>query len=449
MPVLGGSVARSIARFSRSAAKVSLPGLAELEDVATALIKNWKTADRNDSEFSGLATRVEGICSLLHEVDVMEHTGVSEALRRLYEIKGILAEELKRRSRLGVLGTEQKQRLLDSLRSEVDRIVEVTHLRLTIMQAQYHRHNPIDNFQVISAHDIIDRSVVYERNYYLASEDTNQPAIKHTAHTLTVAMPLRCDCSYSLSRQQSQADNYRRKAIETELKCLSRCLHPNVASVMGITKGYDGVSGYVLATDGMPLNQFMRHVDSGASLVKCIQGYEHAIVAVREVSQRFSVIHSDVTVQPNGHLVASPALYNSGYYPLGPSYGKTSHPATLLVLGIHNINNNTRPPHPELANFLDDISVLGRQTFTVLEVARLAAKYKALPGRRMHSWDDEASAPPFTINAEDTGYTSQQFPRSFWTPGKPRQVGLDGDDVVGFIDLSTWSGCSRESLIDR
>ncbi|KAG8790102.1 hypothetical protein FRC12_012752, partial [Ceratobasidium sp. 428] len=174
---------------------------------------------------------------------------------------------------------------------------------------------------------------------------------------------------------------------------------------MGITKGYNGVNGYVVVA---------------SLLFQC----------------------GEVTVKPNGHLVASPVFlphfgpdprsgpdascYASTRFTLDSDLcDKTSNPATWLVLEIYNINTR-RAVHPELATFLGDVAKLGRQTFTVLQVAHLAAKDKLVPGWLDHDWD-EASAPPFTLNTGDIGYTLGQDRRTFWTPIKLGQVGLDTD----------------------
>ncbi|KAG8699197.1 hypothetical protein FRC09_006764, partial [Ceratobasidium sp. 395] len=70
---------------------------------------------------------------------------VSNASRRFHEIKSSLAEGLKCWPRSGICGAERKQRLLDDLNREIDRVVEITLLRLVLAQAQSDEHSPIDN----------------------------------------------------------------------------------------------------------------------------------------------------------------------------------------------------------------------------------------------------------------------------------------------------------------
>ncbi|KAG8723963.1 hypothetical protein FRC09_000930, partial [Ceratobasidium sp. 395] len=124
LSISGSSVARSIARLSRSAVNISPPGFAELGGIAKALVENWKTTNCNGNDLADLAARVEGLCNLIHDINVIERSDVTESSRRLYEIKNSLNEEIKRQPRSRVLGAEQQQRLLDSLSCEVDRIVE-------------------------------------------------------------------------------------------------------------------------------------------------------------------------------------------------------------------------------------------------------------------------------------------------------------------------------------
>ncbi|KAG8699199.1 hypothetical protein FRC09_006766 [Ceratobasidium sp. 395] len=119
-------MARSLVRFSRGAAKVSLPGFAELGDMVKELVEDWKTADHNDNELTWLHTRLEDLCGLVREFDMAEHPNISDASRKFHELKGSLAEEFRRQSCSRIRGAEQEQRLLDSLNREIDRVVEMT-----------------------------------------------------------------------------------------------------------------------------------------------------------------------------------------------------------------------------------------------------------------------------------------------------------------------------------
>ncbi|KAG8790572.1 hypothetical protein FRC12_011538 [Ceratobasidium sp. 428] len=63
----------------------------------------------------------------------------------------------------------------------------------------------------------------------------------------------------------------------------------------------------------------------------------------------------------------------------------------------------------------DSIEALDQRTFTVLEIARLAAKYKMLPSRHYHFWH-MAATPPYTVGLGDFGYIIDQNPKAVWNP---------------------------------
>ncbi|KAG8790570.1 hypothetical protein FRC12_011536 [Ceratobasidium sp. 428] len=269
-----GLVARSLLRFSRGAANVSLPGFVELGDMVKELVEDWK-ADHNDGELAWLTTRLEDLCSLIHEFDMAEHPDISNVSRKFHELKDSLAEKSKPRPRSGMRSTERKQRLLDNLNREIDRIVEMTLLRLALAQARSSEHNLIDNFQVISAHEITDQIPVYHTMYpdplVLSSKKNSWPLPSNRPVIVSSRQARlgRASVIYKTFRSPSDS-GVAAKAAEAELKHISRCLHPNVASVIGVTKGYDGLNGYVVTANGMPLDQFFFRVDSGAALVELV-----------------------------------------------------------------------------------------------------------------------------------------------------------------------------------
>ncbi|KAG8725289.1 hypothetical protein FRC09_003573 [Ceratobasidium sp. 395] len=416
-PSSKGRIARSLMRFSRNAANVSLPGFAELGDTVKELVEDWKIADHNDEEIAWLATRLEDLCSLIREFDAAEHPDVSDASRKFHELKDSLAERLKCRPRSGIHGAEQQQHWLDNLNREIGQVVEMTLLRLALVQAQSNKRGPMDNFQVISAHEITDQTLVHE--------ETHQTSL--TALNGHESWPLPPDRSVVVSIRQgrlgkvpvmyktfySPSDNgAAAKVAEAELKYLSRCLHPNITSTIGITKGYDGLNGYLVSANGIPLIQFLSQVDSGTILSRFIGGMKP----------------DHVTVNPNGHLTAFPTLEADSLEFglslcldwLGDGGHLIPNPATRAVLTMFSDNfNNMRVYSPSdqtlTGGIFDSIEALDQRTFTVLEIARLAVKYKMLPSRHYHFWH-MAAAPPYTVGLGDFGYIVDQNPKAVWNP---------------------------------
>ncbi|KAG8701255.1 hypothetical protein FRC09_005475 [Ceratobasidium sp. 395] len=176
---------------------------------------------------------------------MVEHPDVCTASRKFYEFKNSLAEGFKRRSHPGIHGVEQKQRLLDNLNREIDRIVEMTLLRLALRQTQSNKHNPIDNFQVISAHEITDKAPVYDTMYW----DPPVPASKSISWLLTSGRPVVTSSAWRAHLGKAPVI-YKTFSSRSDSIVAAKVLslkHPNIASVIGVTKGYDGLNGYALA----------------------------------------------------------------------------------------------------------------------------------------------------------------------------------------------------------
>lgn len=67
------------------------------------------------------------------------------------------------------------------------------------------------------------------------------------------------------------------ETAEEDLKFLSRIRHPNVATIAGITRGYDGLNGFVVAMAGIPIKKMFETPVASGVLARCIIGLEQAI----------------------------------------------------------------------------------------------------------------------------------------------------------------------------
>ncbi|KAG8717517.1 hypothetical protein FRC09_014148 [Ceratobasidium sp. 395] len=423
-PTSRGLMARSLVRLSRGAANVPLPGFAELGDMMKELVEDWKTADHKNNELVWLTTRLEDLCSVIIEFDMAEYPDVFDAWRKFNELKDSLAEGFKCRLSLGIHSAEQKQRLLDGLNHEIDRVVEMTLLRLALGQAQSSKHNPIENFQVIYAHEITDQIPVYStvclNGPIPASEKISWPlAPDRPVVTSSTRRARLGKASVMYKTFNSRSDSgLAAKVAEVELKHLSRCLHPNVAKIVGVTKGYDGLNGYVVAEDGIPLDQFLFRVNSGAALVKLIRGIDD--LRANTMNKFMYYFNSDhITVKRDGQLTVFPVIssgeggcFTVPYFSLSEDDRAALNPAIREFLAIYYRMKDCR----ELIDkFHDSVMTLGWKPLTELEMARLAAKHQMLPDSCARYWQGP-NVPPYTANVGDIGYVLSQDQRATWSP---------------------------------
>ncbi|KAG9075836.1 hypothetical protein FS749_012459, partial [Ceratobasidium sp. UAMH 11750] len=393
------------------AIEIPLPGFAELQHGVRGLIDSVRTQGYNDEQCTLLLTRVERLLDVLQEFSEPQYFDFTEISRKLLEIKEIFENESKRQFRIGILGAEQRQCLLDNLRDEVNGLVEETQLRMLSRSVQT-KSSPIDNFPTIYAHEItkqelLSRSTLPGRPTLKHIDQPSEPGVNpdgavvvstHHGQLGKLSVVYKTYCSNSYNGNAS-------KVAEEELKRLSSSIHENIASVIGITKGYYGVNGFIVAMGGIPLEQFLSYVDTGVALVKCLRGLQEAAKFIPSGLTAYIQVDSDITVGLDGHSTVYPSFD-------GLNWGTADTLLQIRSRGLDSVgrftvdvlSGNWHPSESNVPRFIDSVAALGLMRFTKLEVARIAFECNALSSIRVaRSWRARNHPPHFTIGLGDVG----------------------------------------------
>ncbi|QRW08995.1 hypothetical protein RhiLY_07994 [Ceratobasidium sp. AG-Ba] len=382
-----GSLASSFVRVSgsglRAAAsktlsytiKPSFPGLGEMEEAVKVCINRAKMQGYDDEEYQQLSKRIEGLLSVVQSFDPSQNSRVSAIAEELNDICKTL---------------EESNNMVEAT------LVGAMHVLLCIRQDECQKRS-IDAFPVIDAHEITDQTILRPSAVTGTSRmNFGYPECGHSVST--------CTRHGYYGNIQVIYRTYTSQAVEEDLKHLSKYLHPNVASVVGVTKGYYGLNGVAVVgklqthciecyvclwrhdyvSGGIPLDSFFSLVNDGATFAKFARGLE-------EVANSGLLDHPDM-VSPvtyvfesiaceQGNFVAVPTREPWGTAIWGPlvwhgfnSVDTTTNPAVDIALEVLAKASSTQ--HPKI---IDAINTLDRSTFTELGVARIAAELGLAP----------------------------------------------------------------------
>ncbi|KAG9103454.1 hypothetical protein FRC06_010651 [Ceratobasidium sp. 370] len=419
-----GTIIRSTVSRAWRTSKPPLPGISEVGEVMKSLIGSMKTQGYDNEQLTLLMERVEGLLSIAEDFDDSRHPELADMARQLNGAKETFETESKRQWQSGILGAEQRQIMLDHITCKIDGIMEATSLRIQLRRAEA-RPNPIDNFLVVGAYEITGQTVLYKGTHRcesalqrvarfgrLGDSECGSPTTSITRRGWLGKVPV------TYKTYSSRSGDAATKVAEEELKYLSRCLHPNVATVIGVTKGYSGPNGYVVTAGGMLIRQFASNVDSGATFVKCIRGILEVVDldlmnALGVTCTRPWMHNFHVTVQPDGHPIVFPILDNEEdtsnsvdlYRNLiFEAFDTPTNPAAQLAADACSGSYRVRSIS-QVHKFLDSLAALDWKTFTPLEVARLAAACEMAPAESLHALDGySGSMFPFFLNDRGIEY---------------------------------------------
>ncbi|KAG8707237.1 hypothetical protein FRC09_001944 [Ceratobasidium sp. 395] len=440
------STIRSTVSQACRAAKPPVPGRAEVETLLSSCISTMKTHGDGDAQSQLLFGRIEGLLSAVQDFDEPQYLELSSIVRQLIEIKEKFKKESKHRWHHGVFGAERRQNLLDNLDFKLNGIVEAALLRQSCQARIETQYNPIGNFPVIPAHEITDQELLYPGEN--KSPDMRPSRYKGANQNGQLVSTTRYGQFGKLrviykTYTSDSDDNAATRAIETDLKCISSCLHPNIVTVVGITKAYFGPNGYVVAIGrlglsqtlyisvsktliftlfegGIPITQFMLRVDSGAALITYIRGinsFSHCKDAMRYgfsgclksgVLINGFFLSFNITVATNGTPTLLPLLDNQC-----DAEDSTYLDYCPIVMDVY-FRNYLTFSRVQLEDFLDSIRQLDQSAFTESEALHLAVKYHMSPCESKYHWAG-AMIPPFTISHDDVGYVASSNPgKSGW-----------------------------------
>ncbi|QRV76753.1 hypothetical protein RhiJN_04768 [Ceratobasidium sp. AG-Ba] len=437
-----------------------LPGSSELQDGVTRLLSDAKSPSYIDAQFVLLLKRIDRLINIASGSSKLQYSGTIEQLRN---IKERFNDKYNRSYRLsGTSEALQKQYLLEEAHEEISRLVEQTQLQI-ILECSSTGRGPVDNrfqFPTVQAHEIVERKLCKGWTWQGNSESQKPGAIGARCYRARLGHLSVIYMTY----QAPQGFTKTSKFVELELERLSNIMHENVASVVGITKGYGGINGIVMTgswelvlDNPCCLPQRQVHTAGGTPLgikviaarLKQLQGIQsgaecdpspHSRPAYfNEHEIAYMNILNEIVVRPDGHAIIYFSPVDSGRiegaericsYTMRDSR-QTMHPAASLVIdALANHRNFSSNRH----KFINRIATLGRTRFMEMQVSRIAAECKLLPSTEVRcQWRTVNRHPPFTIGLGDIGLLVKPKPWAVgyhWEFGSSREVIMSPWDPI-------------------
>ncbi|KAF8602130.1 hypothetical protein BDV93DRAFT_220924 [Ceratobasidium sp. AG-I] len=236
--------------------------------------------------------------------------------------------------------------------------------------------------------------------------------------------------------------------------------HPNVAVAVGVTRGYDGLNGFVVATDGIPLIKALEISVAGGFLARCLKGLTQALAFFRE--QEYSVgldYRGDgVTVAPDGHITVlmfktSLSTTNS----IRPDWARDPTANILLRMYYRATLEYAQGDHPkaeQMSRILGFLTTLGRSHLTELQLLNMAVDCGLDPFDSNHWWDNTVT-PPSTIHCGDLVRIANHHPEGVdwrvlgegWEVLEECNNAAEGLDIGCRWGLACYQDCGWERLL--
>ncbi|KAF8602078.1 hypothetical protein BDV93DRAFT_557849 [Ceratobasidium sp. AG-I] len=294
-----------------------LPGMSEMTSIVKDIIKLANGYKKDECE--SLARRFDSLIAVADTSKELE--SVSELLSQLQELKSRFEKTVKHKSKLPeIFRAQEKLQACDSLSRELTEILESFQLQHSIsVSRRWIEEGPptsrswIDDnarFSTIDAHQLC-----YDEQQF--SELTSQPSILiHETGAIDNRLgPVAATSLFgsigtlrvrytSFSSQSDHDPIEKTKVAEERLKQLSRITHKNIAVVVGVTKGCDGLNGFVSygmgrSLKGVPIKAFFGALVPCSALARCqLRGLQEAERFIGKTRYGYAMDHdgNDVTM---------------------------------------------------------------------------------------------------------------------------------------------------------
>lgn len=362
---------------------IPIPGVSELQDLAQGFVRRLRDKDVEYDKRIALASQLESLIECASKLD-----DLTELNLQLAEIQKRFESTDKLRSRIGLRNAQAKLKIWEELKAKLDEAIQINTLKL-ISQTRKDvntlgvatAYTP--KLNIIPAYEIISQVEISNATW---SEDMTKRLILPPEPVRTSLRAGKYK-SLSVSYRTFVADSNRtaQGLVEEEMKRLSLLLHANVATLIGVTEGHNGLNGIVVATDGIDYQDFVLKIHSGAVWAKCIRGFEDLYE-----SDLHCCLAERITIAPDGHLTVLPAVYQDiqltgivvdldwalplSKIDLGPR----------LLLDIYKQNSRLLG-RKYLKKFLDYLQGLG-PAFTELQVIQIASFCNLFPYSFCHNF---------------------------------------------------------------
>ncbi|KAF8594633.1 hypothetical protein BDV93DRAFT_529192 [Ceratobasidium sp. AG-I] len=418
-----------------------LPGVGELESIVKGLINLAKTAGYEKQEVKLLSGRLTGLSSIASAGRNCD--AVTQLSSRLQDIKTRFEGELTRKSRSLILKAEERRRAIDMLHRELDHLIEETQLRLRVANTP---STAEVRFKPIDACDIVFDDTESPTWVVQPQVPTLRPSTLVTNCRLGRLGKLRIAYT-TFASQSNHLEEIER--VEEVLKYLSHAQHPNLAAIVGITKGYHGPTGFVVTMEGAPIRKLFERSVAGGVLACCIKGLAQAMAFLNSRKGLGGVDWdgAGVTVAANGHVTALPS--NNPTRTEMFTYQWATDCVITMTLHIycqavafyrrgHYVWTKCIP------RFLERLTSLGRAHLTELQLLKISADSKLDPLQSNHCWLG-TTAPPFTLHAGDL-VCAVETKRGKEVWGVVDECSDSNDEKRAFSDYACLGRCKWEKL---
>ncbi|KAF8594485.1 hypothetical protein BDV93DRAFT_529288 [Ceratobasidium sp. AG-I] len=355
---------------------------------------------------------------------------------------------LKRKLPASFARAQHQLEVLDTARGQINDLITDALLQLSVAREmessnQTRKRRFEENLRVIPEYEIVNQEVVRSvktrsmlgsqmagPSFEMAGDSEDSVTICHRTGYFG-------NLRVSYRTFSSSSDDAAEERAEMELKVLSKALHPSVATLVGVTKGYYGLNGVVMAMVGLPHTEFLLKSVSGGALARfmkeiqeiadlfgngyfgehivCVSSVEHVPTEISAFQDGFEV--EGINIDHNGHVTVLPRPRQDWF----GSQGIQLRPAEILELPHANTGSGLalticqsimrgypRYGYPisenrgQMRRLADRLSQLGI-SFTKLDVTKIAAEESLEPVVRaeQHRFNQ---APPFTLMHGDIVY---------------------------------------------
>ncbi|QRV98458.1 hypothetical protein RhiJN_26477 [Ceratobasidium sp. AG-Ba] len=400
-----------------------LPGLADIKSAVKSICSRLQSSPFERSRCSALAFKMRFISGIIDDMESLELDCTHDISKEILDIERDIDTALASKPST-FRRADYVLEALDRLEKRAESVVNLIQAKLqvrTSIMANYRQAGDIhpsismwfltlDQLGVVEAHEITDQVIVpFERHiwyskYAIESRETvlrgNVTESRRIGRVNGVPVVY---TRYSAARA-SDAE----KLAKARLDWHRRCLHLNVASILGVTTG-TRLDGVILATGDLTLEEFWRRVDSPRAVAECIKGIltipSWVLLEPDDRYGRHRLLYMEMAqVDMNGHITSTLTdnpehqqfLYPPNYWRAGAKYEWVSLALSICTDATYGGG------YGWVSNFLDGMARLTPGP-TELNTLRLAATTGALPAYKNIWWLEEYS-PPVAILSGDVSF---------------------------------------------
>ncbi|KAF8595811.1 hypothetical protein BDV93DRAFT_573730 [Ceratobasidium sp. AG-I] len=410
-----------------------LPGVSELQNLAEGFSRRLKDADLAYLTRAALSRRLEALKDL-----ASEQGNIPDLNAQLREVEQEFQLIEASSSRLGSLHVVRRREAWENLQAKLNAVVEMSSLQLLaqVSNAQVEQMGA----QMLEGYEITSQVEIHEKT-------RNLPDLVDRRRTdIRTSLRVGQFGNLSVVYKTFVADSkpVAHYIVEGEMQHISQSLHFNVATLVGATKGYNGLNGIIVTMDGLDFAHFALKTHSGAVWAKCITGIEAFLKSGPTLKRA-----QRITVACSGHVTVFPStLTRKSFQGMVVEFkvqrGLNVDPSATLISDIYAWNYAQLGPQ-HLDSFVNSLTRL-KLGFPEFQVMKIASSCKLLPLPRNHFCVPGNNLPSFQPEAGGFGYITQRRGKLFrWEPlgfsHRVQRRDLDYSARTGALELE-WCNTS-------